>query len=78
MKHETTAISTFPVADAPRHAGANQEFGMAKQAVSKCNHCANAGVADGKDAYARLGDAIKEAKTLIIVAGLLVLAWAVL
>lgn len=30
------------------------------------------------DVYAQLGDAIKEAKTLIIVAGLLVLAWAVL
>lgn len=30
------------------------------------------------DVYAQLGDAIKESKTLIIVAGLLVLAWVVL
>lgn len=30
------------------------------------------------DAYAQLGDAIREAKTLIIVAGLLVMAWMVM
>jgi len=60
MKHETTAISTFPVADATANAGANQALGMAKPAISKCNHSCNACCGNGKDAYARLGDAIKE------------------
>lgn len=78
MKHETTAISTFPVADATANAGANQALGMAKPAISKCNHSCNACCGNGKDAYARLGDAIKEAAIMITVASLLVIAWAVL